>query len=130
MPRCNDCGKFVSIEEEDPEVNEETINDDGTYLVTIRIVNSCGACGTELRESQLDFGGDFELSDKKIAKHSDDFRMEVEDVGRTGKSEGTGRGTKTFYGAEAMLTLYGRNDKELASVHVVDYVQASHMDDI
>jgi hypothetical protein len=52
--RCPDCNKFVSFDEADPEVNDLDVSDNGSVTASVRIVNTCAECGTELKEAMLE----------------------------------------------------------------------------
>jgi len=58
--RCPDCNKFVSFEENEPEVESIDVDGDRNVTATVRIVNSCGECGQELKEATLDMEKSFE----------------------------------------------------------------------
>lgn len=121
MPRCNDCNKFVSLDsEQEPEVNLD-VDDEGHVTGTAEIINACGECGTDLRSACLDLDVDPEsihdpegnsISDW-LAGLTDDGRksatFEVEEVSseRTMRTEGKGRGQRTFYGARVEIEVTG-----------------------
>ena len=113
MARCPDCNKFVSFEEQDPEVNDLEVDEGGHVTANVRIVNACGDCGTELTEANLDLE-----TDVKIPKgHTGEgHELEVEEDGaeRTSRSgnfkkgvfvPGGGRYAKTFYGAQVSFSV-------------------------
>lgn len=103
--RCPDCGKFVANDEQEPEVGDIDISD-GSVEVDVRIVNACADCGTELTEATLQLSDDItgpasEHKCKKIEKgEAPTFSAEETGSERTVRTEGKGRGMKTFYGAE------------------------------
>lgn len=52
--RCNDCNRFVTLEQDsDPEVDLD-VDMEGNISGTIRIANTCPECGTELTEYTFD----------------------------------------------------------------------------
>lgn len=106
--RCDQCNKFVSFEEAEPEVNDLTVSEDGDVAASVRIVNQCQECGQELTETTFDLEashGD-EIKEHKGKGHE----LEIEEDGceRTSRSgwfkkgqfvAAHGRYAKTFYGA-------------------------------
>jgi hypothetical protein len=138
--RCPDCNKFVPLDTEgDPEVELEADETTGEVTGTVRIVNACGECGAELTEAVFDVDVDFPAAEAhtvEMAKQDPEDKgeahvLELEDpsADRTDRSEGKGRGTKTFYGAEADLVVKcrcGFTETKPWS----DDIQASHMDEM
>ncbi|MBU1457050.1 MAG: hypothetical protein KKD01_20235, partial [Proteobacteria bacterium] len=103
--RCPDCNKFVGMDvDNEPEGNGFDIDDEGVLTDSVRIVNVCADCGTELKEANVDLEIDLsaEVAAHRAACHveGDDHELEVTDetLERTERSEGKGRGTRTFYG--------------------------------
>lgn len=133
--RCPDCNKFVAFEENDPEV-ELDVDDDGMVTGTVRIVNACAECGSELKEATLDVEGSVE---EEIVKckgdppdEEKDCPLSIEETssGRTSRAEGKGRGTKTFYGAEVEYEVTCECGKIKVTKQWSDDVQASSMDEM
>lgn len=132
--RCPDCNKFVPLDTDgDPEVELEADEVTGEVTGTVRIVNACQECGTELTESTFDVDVDFPAAEEHMKGHEDSeahaLELEEPSVDRTDRSTGKGRGTKTFYGAEADLTVKCRCGKTWTE-HWSDDIQASHMDSL
>lgn len=50
--RCPDCNKFVSIEIAEPELELEV--SDGEVTGTVRLVQICAECNTELAEANIE----------------------------------------------------------------------------
>jgi hypothetical protein len=132
--RCPECNKFVSLDTEgDPEIELEADETTGEVTGTVRIVNACADCGAEMTEATFDVDVDFPEAAKHMAEHPDDeaHALDLEDpsADRTDRSEGKGRGTRTFYGAEAEFTVSCRCEfKETKPWS--DDIQASHMDEL
>ena len=123
--RCSDCNKFVSFDtEQEPEI-DISVDDDGVVNGTVRIVNTCAECGTELKEGTFDLEVDLSGA---IADHREEHRqksdkdgavaghtsLEVEDDGgsrfedsvttdRRGKKITNPRYMKHLYGAEVEI---------------------------
>ncbi len=53
--RCPDCEKFVSFDEPQCDIEDENITDEGQISGSVHIVLPCGECGTELKETNLEF---------------------------------------------------------------------------
>lgn len=50
--RCPDCNKFVSYDEQEPELSVDL--QDGNITGSVRVVLPCAECGTELKEQEFD----------------------------------------------------------------------------
>lgn len=135
MPRCSNCQRFVSIDEDEP-TPEATLNEvehvDGDALISgeIRIANACAECQTELAEYT------FELETAITVMHegyTDECEMQASgDLQRDMKYEGRGRGMKTFYGYTGPISVSceTHGGKEVGEKECSDYVQASGMDSL
>lgn len=138
--RCPDCNKFVGNEEQDPEVESLEVEHDeagcATVTADVRIVNACAECGTELTEYtfNLETQVQIEPADHKCPAETEgaeptlDLEVEEESSERTSRTEGKGRGLKTFYGSTVSASVKCRCGKVSASVTLEDDVQASGMD--
>lgn len=146
MARCGDCNKFVSLEEQDPEV-ESVDYDGGEVRATVRIVNECAECGTELRESTLEMsteapdGWDDHDPDQLKANGKDaeecarhEITVEEESYERTSRQDGKpgtpSRFRKTFYGAKVTVKATCKCGAWEETVDLEDDVQASGMDEL
>jgi hypothetical protein len=132
--RCPDCNKFVPLDTDgDPEVELEADETTGEVTGTVRIVNACQECGAELTESTFDVDVEFEGAAAHMEKYPEDEAHSLDlpepDVERTCRQQGRGRGTRTFYGAQASLTVRCRCGFEEAG-HWEDESQASSMDSL
>ncbi len=141
MPRCPDCNTFVPLDAEaDPEVDSEAVDDEGVVTCSVRIANACGNCGTELTETQFDLECDLsnEVRVHREVEHAavlakdepPGLEVEVAESCRTSRSEGKGRGLRTFYGAQVRFTVTCNTDGCEWSVEgtAEEDVQASHME--
>jgi hypothetical protein len=97
--RCPDCNKFVSYGEPDPEILSSEV-EDNQLTVDVRVILDCSECGTELKETTLTIEKDLtEIDDFCDCKNAE-FEIVLESAILYSRSEGKGRGTKTFYGAD------------------------------
>ena len=100
--RCPDCNKFVSIEMAEPELELEL--GEGEVTGTVRLVQTCADCGTELAEANPDIYEPFDFEHK-----SDDcdgkLILEDESAENDDKYEGKGRYAKHFYSANITATI-------------------------
>lgn len=139
--RCPDCNKFVPFDADvDAEPELECDETAGEVTGTVRIVNACQECGAELKEATFDVDVDFPDAEKRMDEmvgqdpddpESEAHALELDDpsVDRTSREVGKGRGTKTFYGAEADLTVRCRCGLPWTE-HWSDEIQASAMDEM
>ena len=136
MPRCSQCNKFVSLEEEEPEEQSVDIDTDGTITASYEIINSCGECGNNLRSATIDLevgpGKEIEEHLKIELAQGKNHDLEVEaNAERDQTTKGKGRGLKTFYGVRANFTVKCSCDPEFEyETEAEDYVQASGMDEL
>ena len=65
--RCPDCGKFVSLETSDPEMQNEELTDDGQVELSVRLTRNCADCSNELKETTFDLSDD----------HSEDIEAHI-----------------------------------------------------
>lgn len=141
--RCPDCNKFVGNDEQEPEVESVEVEADdaeaatnATVTASVRIVNACADCGTELTEATLDLEAEVPLTpehhrcppEAKGGEPSLDLEAEETSNERTSRTEGKGRGLRTFYGAKVEATVKCRCGKIETTVTLEDDVQASGMD--
>lgn len=133
--RCPSCNKFVAYEEVDPEV-ELSVDNEGHVTGSVRIVNSCAYCGEELKEANFDVDIDAHVgaNDASFDKHKGhELGVDSDEIDRTSRVEGKGRGAKTFYGASVGIVV---NCEECEGTPVVatltwsDDEQASSMDEL
>lgn len=141
MARCPDCNKFVPYG--DMEIELEDVSVEGTTVTaSARVALTCGECGTELKEATIEATAELEHVctpediEAVLAGDPDgadpDPQYEVEDDGDaspTERSEGKGRGTRTFYGYEATPTIRCNKCGQTFDVEVKGDEQASGFED-
>ncbi len=135
--RCPDCNKFVGLDTEaEPEVDLDVDLETGEVTGSVRIMNACQDCGTELTEATFDVDEEFPEAEEHLKKYADPdagdekHELEMEDaLSRDERSQGKGRGTRTFYGALGTITVKCSCNKSW-SKDWSDEVQASHMDEL
>ena len=128
--RCPDCNRFVANEETDPEVELDLNGEEVT--ASVRIVNACSDCSSELSEASFDFS---ESIDEAIIKahngEGHDLEVEESAAERESRTEGKGRGCRTFYGARVDWALKCACQAEaLVTGSFQDDCQASSMDSL
>lgn len=144
--RCPGCDKFASLESADPEVEIQISQDKNGAMVsaTVRIVRTSECCGEEMKEAT--FEPSAEIAAELLKDHfnpetgeplTEDCELEIddgEDAENTERTEGKGRGLKSFYGFQLHWSVKcgcGRDDgKTLAEGTFTDDIQASHMDEL
>jgi hypothetical protein len=136
--RCGSCSKFVSFDtDQEPETDDLSVDEEGHVIGSVRIVNCCAECGDELKEASIDVEDAGVPEDLKTHlekelpdEGSHDLELEVTSSERTERSEGQGRGRRTFYGAAINFSVTCSCDSEFTvdgSVSVE--VQASSMEE-
>jgi len=141
--RCNDCNKFVSFDtDSDPEIDVD-VDNEGHVTGSVRIVNTCQDCSSELTEATLNVDMDFA---SEIVEHrgeqaeGDHATLSVDHDGgsrtdrtenkdRNGKIIKQSRYMKRFYGAEATITVECACGEKFEQGWS-DEVQASGMDEL
>ena len=107
--RCSDCNKFVSFNEPEVEVTDETIAGN-VVSGRVRIVLQCAECGQELKDAELDFEMEIDHECSKCGKDEEPtFTMDTvnaspnerfQDKDRHGKPIKLARYRKHYYGAD------------------------------
>jgi hypothetical protein len=106
--RCPDCNKFVSYDEQEPEITDIDIDGD-VVRGSVRVVLPCAECGTDLKECEMEFeigikqqptAGEWEIDDS-----SAELSSRTVDKDRHGKQIKNARYMKTMYGASIKVTL-------------------------
>jgi hypothetical protein len=156
--RCPDCNKFVSLEFEDPEVENLQVEhippettDQGVphmFLITgsVRLVRNCGECGQELKEATLEIEQEVELGEDVPARdwaefaktHDLDDAYVDESPAVDQIEEGGGRYAKSYFGASIHFEVFmhektvgkGSDPILIAAVEWSDKIAASHMDEL
>lgn len=131
--RCPDCTKFVSMETGDPEVNNVEVDDSGHVTAEVRIVRNCADCGTELKSADFTLEGDVD-AEFADAHSGEGHTLEAEegDSEATERSEGRGRGLRSFYGVELQVNVKcgcKAEEADETSITLADEMQASAMDE-
>lgn len=142
--RCPDCNRFVSQNIEEPTIDddlalekEEITHDpqipfppdfEVTISCSAQVVLTCAECGTELKEAYLDLEHKTTINSRHYEHELDVSQSTLDSIER---SEGKGRGTKTFYGAEVGFEVRCVDcDILLCAESMSEEVQSSHMDEL
>ena len=122
--RCQQCNKFVSQEQADPEANDVSCNA-GVIEGGITITIQCAECNSDLKQGELDLHEEVKdfCDDPSHEQNVDEITLEP-----TERGEGKGRYRKTFYGAEGTFEVSCSCGKK-AEHKWSDAIQASHMDE-
>jgi hypothetical protein len=81
--RCPDCGKFVSHELGEVEVEESSVNDD-MVTGTVRLHLDCMDCGNELAETTLEFEAAIEHECPKAEEGTPTFDTNTDEAAEGG----------------------------------------------
>lgn len=144
--RCNSCSKLCALETQEPEVDfDHEVTEDGiTVRATVRLARASECCGEEVKEANFDpevsirwdemQGADNHFNTKTGEPLSDDHELDIDegDIEFTERSEGKGRGLKSFYGFNVNFVVRCACDtsKALFEGDFSDDMQASHFDEI
>jgi hypothetical protein len=137
--QCPGCNKLAGLEtDESPEVD---LRLDGTNIsATMRLVRLSSCCNEEMKEAN--FEPDMELDAADLEGHYDfekgdaveghDLDIEETGVEVTERSEGKGRGCRTFYGIKVSYDIVCSctSDKPVYTGTLADECQASSMDEL
>ena len=93
--RCPNCNKFVSLEFQEPELQDISVSRD-IISASVRIVRCCAECGEELKEAILDIT--YDLPDG-FTECFDNHKITVTDTSIEEIEESGGRYQKSYYGA-------------------------------
>lgn len=136
MARCNDCNKFVGVNQAESQLTDLEVDQDGCVTGSCTLALECSDCGSELKTSDVEVneqveGAEEHMSahDKKNPSHSYELSITDSEVGDADKFEGKGRGMKHFYGIEGQFTVECSCKKFKADGKFSEFVQASHFDD-
>lgn len=127
--RCPDCNKFVSYDDsQEPEVSLDVQGE--SIVGDVRIVLPCADCGTDLKEYTFDIDEGFEFPDSKDGQHDEhDVTINANEATLEVRTEGAGRGLRTFYGFELSVSIECSCGAK-AEKTLKDDVQASSMDEV
>lgn len=115
--RCPDCNKFVSLEFQDPEVDNLEISDDAVVTATVRLVRNCAECGTEMKEATLELEETHDITVEPFKDHINEkgetkHELEIEETGVDQIEEGGGRYAKSYFGATISYTVRCKCDED------------------
>lgn len=101
MARCPDCNKFTSKNTEvEPEITQDPeIEPDGSVSVSVKIVNECADCSTELEESEFELTGEADVS----RHEGDGHELECGEPEVTRTDSGGARYAKRMFGVEVKV---------------------------
>jgi len=148
--RCPDCNKFVPNGEPEAELQsgedfEATLEDEKLVIKCepeVRVMIPCGECGTELKETTLNFTMEHEHECDKLPKEEPEGGIEVQgsieveatDDYRTkdrhGKAITKSRYQAHLYGAEVTATVTCPFCQETIEFTDHDEVESSSMDEL
>lgn len=138
--RCSDCNKFVSYDQAEPELTSFQVDSgkgEAEITGTVHVDLNCGECGTTLKSADIDIdhnitvpcidtaddGGDSLPGGAQGAgPRSGGHEMEIteESAEPSERTEGRGRGMKTFYGAEITVEVVCSCGAKAESTWMVD----------
>lgn len=131
--RCPDCNKFVSFEDGEPEVESIDVDDAGGVTASVRVVDTCAECSTELREYTFELEGEPAFEDGKDHDEHGGMEIEHDDPERTERMSGDAktpfRYRKRFIGVIVHYTV----TCECGATYegdLADDVQASSMEEL
>jgi tartrate dehydratase beta subunit/fumarate hydratase class I family protein len=138
MARCNDCGKFVGLEEGEPEIEGEVEVDGNAVSATVNLSRNCVDCGTELKQGSFELGDDVAfdagcIDDKghewECVSDSPEFTVtdRMDDQGGKIKHQ---RFMKRMIGVEGTIELTCTRCKAATAVELKDEMSASNFDDV
>jgi hypothetical protein len=145
MSRCPECNKFVSFAgDEEPEEESVSLEDDGSYVVEVRIHKDCAECGDEIAEALLEVDGTFADLDERDAHwrqvrglpeeaelpeeapHGHSLKVSLEDLQGTERRDKK----KTFYGFSGVLQVTCECGVGLGDQEVGDATDSGGLDPI
>lgn len=146
--RCPDCGKFATLETQDPEVSDLEVAHDFdksanlhtfTVTATVRLVRACAEDGTELKECTFELEKEISLTPEQLPadcrRHEDDVKhlapagVEVTEESCEAVEEGGGRFKKSFFGVHLNFSLQ-LGTETFFEDFFEDKVSASSMDEM
>lgn len=93
-PRCIDCNKFVSLEQEENIEIENEQYEDGELLIDVRLVLNCAECSSEVREASCSY------QEPVVCPKCDGKELEVSTIDGEPSDRWTGKGryARHFWG--------------------------------
>lgn len=143
--RCDNCAKMVSYDTDvEPEVQDDPSFEGDTVSFSVRRVLTCQDCGSEMKETTLDFNLDMTLSeDKPTSTPCEDGHeweldgelsleptTEMQTKDRHGKPIKSARYMKTMYGVEASGEAVCQHCGQKATFSGNESCQASGFDEL
>ena len=129
MPRCEDCNRFVSVHQVDPELDIILNHNKCRISIfgSVRLATCCSDCGAEIREAYEDFGQELGFMHNEGGCHGD-LELLAEEAEADYRTEGVGRYIRHFYGANIKAKVVCRDCDATLEVEDHREVQASHME--
>lgn len=135
--RCQSCGKLCGLNFEEPEENGAEVSG-AEVSIDVRIYRTSECCGDEIKEATFNDSQEIAVDDdtaKTCGKESGekeghDWEAEVTSIEGTERSEGKGRGLRSFFGYQAEIEVKCSCGKLIDTVTISDEVQASGMDEL
>lgn len=124
MARCSSCNKFVSLEMQDPEV--ENLNyDEGHISGDVKISRVCVECNQEMKEASFEIAETIEPFCKCTEPDVKVGEPTVENV-----EEGGGRYKKSYFGYELNVELTCEKCKATTDFSIKEKIAAGDMDEV
>ena len=136
---CPSCNRFCTLELQEPEVNEITLNfdnedpDSATVTYDVRIVRNSECCGDEMKEAS--FSEDAEVPDEIIVKMKEKLAVDAEAEFEVNEGspetieEGGHRYKKSYYGFTLPVQVSYKG-AVLGEFDITDKIEASGMDEL
>lgn len=126
--RCDNCNKFVSLDCDEPEVeNEDFDGEAGRIDAEYRIIRTCSDCGQEMKEATITF--DEDISDKTEDHQGEGHELSAE-FDASLLEEGGGRYKKSYFGVDLKVTVTCSCGDFHEVFDYSDKVAASEMDEL
>lgn len=109
--RCSSCNKFVPFDEALLEVNDVQITEaptadlPGGAQAEVRLVRPCAECSTELKSYDFETAVPLPAAARAHYGEGHALELEAEEPESTERSEGSGRGLRSFYGYTLLARL-------------------------
>lgn len=129
MARCPDCNKFTSKNtEEEPEVTDgPDVDEDGNVTMTVKIVNQCAECSTELEESEFELEGSVDAD----GHMGDGHELEVAEDPTVERTDSSGaRYEKRMFGVKVTAQVNCSCGAHVGDVEMKDEVASSAMESL
>lgn len=131
--KCPSCNKFAGLDFQDPEIQSEQFEDDGSGSASVRIVRNAACCGDEMKEATLEYE-DIQMPEELLKKHKKKACELSAEFSVDPIEEGGGRYAKSYFGATLTITVTCSCQKKGSDpVWVADFeekVAASEMEEL